>query len=280
MSVQDIRGKIFDLAAAPQRIVSLVPSVTESLFAFGSGARVVGVTDYCIHPAEGVAAKTRIGGTKNPRVDQILGLAPDLVIANAEENMKRDVDALEAHGVPVFVMFPQTVCGAIHELRALAQLVGAQHTEEVIQPIESALATRPSSRKPRVFVAIWRNPWMTVNGATLISNLIETCGGVNVFRTRERLFPLSADLGRAAARAVAGQDTRYPRVALEEIVRNQPEIILLPDEPYRFTERDAKELRAAIPAARVHCVDGTLVSWHGIRLGRAIETLSTLIHGN
>src|SRR5450759_1940486 len=105
MSIRDARGRIFETRHTPQRIVSLVPSWTEVLFAFGAGDRVVGVTDYCIYPAEGIAAKTKIGGTKNPRVDQILSLAPDLVIANIEENSQVDVAALEARGVPVFATF-------------------------------------------------------------------------------------------------------------------------------------------------------------------------------
>lgn len=280
MSVQDVRGKDFNIAT-PQRIVSLVPSVTESLFAFGAGARLVGVTDYCIHPADGVATKARIGGTKNPRLEQILGLEPDLVIANAEENMKRDVDALEERGVPVFVMFPQTVSAAIADLRTLAQLVSTKDSDAIIQPIEaSAVGRAYACPRPRVFVAIWRDPWMTVNGSTFISDLIETCGGENIFRERERLYPLSADLGLTPSRIVHGQDTRYPRVGMEEIAQNNPEIIILPDEPYRFTENDADHLRAVLPTARVHCIDGTLVSWHGVRLGRAIETLSGLIHAN
>ena len=142
-----------------------MPSVTESLFAFGVGARVVGVTDYCIHPADGVATKTKIGGTKNPRVEQILGLEPDLVTANVEENMKRDVDALEARGILVFVTFQQTVRGAIDELCAFAQLVQAQNAGSIIGSIEASLVTRQvSPPHPRVFVALWRAPWMTVNG--------------------------------------------------------------------------------------------------------------------
>ena len=94
MALKDARGQVFGTTHIPQRIVSLVPSWTEALFAFGAGDRVAGVTDYCIYPADGVAGKPKIGGTKNPRVDQILALAPDLVIANIEENRKIDVDAL------------------------------------------------------------------------------------------------------------------------------------------------------------------------------------------
>lgn len=262
MPVQDARGRVFDTARTPQRIVSLVPSLTESLFAFGAGARVVGVTDYCIHPREGVATKARIGGTKNPRVADILALTPDLVIANVEENRKVDIDALEARGVPVCVTFPRTVRAALDELRALAQWVGAPNADAIIQPIEAALArqqARRAERQPRVFVALWRDPWMTATGDTYIGDLIETCGGDNIFRHCE--------------------SARYPRVSLDEVAARKPEVILLPDEPYRFSERDADELRAipALRAARLHLVDGTLVVWHGVRMARALETISKIL---
>ncbi len=264
MSVQDARGKTFDTQSAPRRIVSLVPSHTETLFAFGAGDRVVGVTDYCIYPQDGVAAKTKIGGTKNPRVVDILALQPDLVIANVEENRKPDVEALEARGVPVFVTFARTVRAALAELRALAQLVHADNADTIIEPIESLLThyQLPSSR-PRVFIPIWRDPWMTANGETYIGDLIETCGGINIFRDRARQY----------RRPEPDRDTRYPRVTLNEVAAAKPDVILLPDEPYRFTEQDAAELRGLVDA-RIHLVDGTLVSWYGVRMGRALETLA------
>ncbi len=280
MSIRDVRGKVFETTRAPRRIVSLVPSWTDALFAFGAGDRVVGVTDYCIHPADGVATKTKIGGTKNPRVDQIRALAPDLVIANVEENRKPDVDALEAYGMPVFVTFARSVRAAMDELRDVARLVGALDASEIVEPIECALARAPRPvQRPRVFVAIWRDPWMTVNGDTYIGDLIETCGGENIFRDRVRRFPLAADVGQAAPRETASHDTRYPRVSLDEAAARSPDVILLPDEPYPFAAHDADELRAlpALRGARVHLIDGTLVSWYGVRTGRAIETISKLL---
>jgi ABC-type Fe3+-hydroxamate transport system substrate-binding protein len=159
MQIRDIRGKVFDTSRSLQRIISLVPSVTEALFVFGAGDRVVGITDYCTLPREGVSTKTRIGGTKNPRIDQILSLNPDLVIANVEENQKRAIDTLEAHSIKVFVTFPCTLRGAIEEMRTLAQLVRADNMDQVIAPMERALAAiRVPTQRPRVFVPIWRDP--------------------------------------------------------------------------------------------------------------------------
>ncbi len=280
MLTRDVRGRLFDSAWRPRRIVSLVPSLTETLFAFGAGERVVGVTDYCIHPADGVADKTRVGGTKNPRVDQILALAPDLVLANIEENRKPDIDTLEAHRVPVYVSFPRTVRMALDELRAVAELVGAENASALIESIEQRLGgLKPPQRRPRVFVAIWRDPWMTANGDTFVGDLIETCGGENIFRERERKFPLAADLRQAPERRVEGADIRYPRVSLQEVASLRPEVVLLPDEPYRFAERDAQELHATPGLERAHMqlLDGTLVTWSGIRMKRALEVLPGLL---
>jgi len=114
------------LQRTPQRIVCLVPSLTEALFAFGLGGAIVGITDYCVEPQPQVRKKATIGGTTNPDVEAILRLAPDLVVANVEENRREDIDRLQGHGVPVFICFPCTVIDAIATLRTLAQITRAE----------------------------------------------------------------------------------------------------------------------------------------------------------
>jgi ABC-type Fe3+-hydroxamate transport system substrate-binding protein len=249
---------------APRRIVSLVPSLTEALFALGLGERVVGVTEWCVHPREAVARIPKVGGTKTPDLHAIRALAPDLVIANREENRRRDVERLEAAGIPVWVTYPRTVREGAALLAELAGL-GAPpaRVAEVVAPVLDAVAhaeERPPASGPAVFCPIWRNPWMTVGRDTYVHDLIRLCGGRNVF-------------------ALHG-DRRYPRVSEEEILGAAPEVVLLPDEPYRFDDRDARELRTwAMPAARearIHLIDGTLVSWYGPRIRGAIETLRGL----
>jgi ABC-type hemin transport system substrate-binding protein len=251
--------------AAPARIVSLVPSVTESLFALGLGGRVVGVTDWCVHPREAVAQLPKVGGTKTPSIARILGLAPDLVIANREENRRRDIERLEAAGVRVFVTYPRSVREGVDLLHELAAL-GAPPAQSarVVAGVEAALATaleqRPAQRA-RVFCAIWKRPWMVVGGDTYANDLIEVCGGLNVF---------------------AGHgERRYPIVELEEMAAAQPEVVLLPDEPYAFGPRDVAELAALdVPAAhegRIHLLDGTLIFWHGPRIERALAALRPLL---
>jgi len=248
----------------PRRIVSLVPSLTEALFALGLGERVVGVTDWCVHPAGDVARLPKLGGTKTPDLAALRALAPDLVLANREENRKSDVAALEAAGIPVWLSYPRTVREGAELLAALAGL-GAPpaRVADVVEPALAAVAAaeaRPPGPRPRVFCAIWRAPWMSVARDTYIHDMIELCGGANVFAER------------------AGR--RYPIVSEAELVAAAPELVLLPDEPYRFDARDAAELRRLdLPAARegrIHLIDGTLLSWYGPRIRRALETLQSL----
>ncbi len=249
---------------AARRIVSLVPSVTESLFCLGLGDRVVGVTDWCAHPRDRVSALPRVGGTKNPSLRRILGLEPDLVIANREENRERTVLALRAAGVDVWVTYPRTVDQAVALLRELAQLgASAQAVDAVVRPVEEAVQSAREQRPERglpVFCPIWKRPWMAVGGDTYASSLLELCGGANVF----------ADCG----------DRRYPIVERAQIVAAAPEVILLPSEPYDFGPRDVLELASlTLPAARngrIHLIDGTVVSWYGPRIEPAIATIRTL----
>jgi ABC-type hemin transport system substrate-binding protein len=251
----------------PRRIVSLVPSLTEALFALGLGDRLVGVTDWCVHPAEGVAKLPKVGGTKNPERDAIVQLAPDLVIANREENTQRVVEALERAGLTVWVTYPRTVREGARLLGDLAGLGAAPEAvasvvEPVLESVREAERAPPGEPTP-VFCAVWRGPWMAVGPDTYADDLLTLCGGANVFAHR--------------------LDRRYPIVEVEEIVAAAPQVILLPDEPYDFGPREVAELaELAIPAAaagRIHRIDGTLVSWYGPRIRRAIETLRPLLSG-
>jgi ABC-type Fe3+-hydroxamate transport system substrate-binding protein len=254
-------------ARLPPRVVSLVPSLTEALAWLGLAHHLVGVSDWCVHPAEVVAGLPKVGGTKTPRLASILELHPDLVIANHEENRRQDVERLEAAGVPVWVTYPRSVREAVALLRELAEM-GAESGARagLVEPLEAAvtdaLAARPA-QGVRVFCPIWKSPWMSVGRDTYAHDLLAVCGGENVFADRK--------------------ERRYPIVTLEEIAAASPEVILLPDEPYAFTAREQTELAALdVPAAangRLHLIDGTLVSWYGPRIQRAIETLRPLIVG-
>jgi ABC-type Fe3+-hydroxamate transport system substrate-binding protein len=278
----------------PQRVVSLVPSVTESLFDLGLGNRLVAITDYCVYPADGVARLPRIGGTKNPDVARIIDLRPDLVIANQEENRKEDVEALQVAGIPVWVTFPRTAADAFNLLWNIMDVFDAPAMVPRVRLIEQTMdwiwrisEKRVEDQERRVFVPIWLDPLMTFNGDTYTSDLLRICGAVNVFADRQRHFPLQADLGNVAplppddARLV-GRDVRYPRVTIEEVIAAQPDTILLPSEPFQFTTEHIQIFSELdIPAAknkRIMLVDGSLLTWHGTRIAYALNTLPDLLY--
>jgi ABC-type Fe3+-hydroxamate transport system substrate-binding protein len=275
----------------PRRVVSLVPSITETLFDLGMGDTVVGVTDYCIHPAEKVAGLPKVGGTKNPNIAQIIALKPDLVIANQEENRRADVEALQAAGIPVWVTFPRTVREAfnliwniMHVFERTEKVEGVRAAEWTLDWLERLAESRQTPC--RVFAPIWFDPLMTFNADTFCHDLLRVCGGTNVFAERERRYPLSADLGLGEALAeddprLEGRDRRYPRVTLEEVVAAQPDVILLPSEPFAFGAEHVPVFAALdVPAAktgRIHLIDGTLLTWHGTRMARAMRVLPELL---
>jgi ABC-type Fe3+-hydroxamate transport system substrate-binding protein len=274
----------------PRRVVSLVPSVTESLFDLNLGSRVIGVTDYCTRPADGVRRLPRVGGTKNPDIEAIVALRPDLVIMNREENRKADAEALQAAGVPIWVTHPNTVREALDLLWAIMDVFEEPSMVPRVRLIEVTyewtLGVTVGLAPRRVFVPIWRDPWMTFNRDTYMHDLLRVCGAENVFADRDRRHPLAAEYNKVEALPIddprlADRDVRYPRITLDEAVAAQPEIVLLPDEPYAFTQADADDMaRLDIPAARnhqIHQVDGSLLTWHGTRIAYALRDLPPLL---
>ncbi len=259
-------GRRVVLPAPPRRIVSLVPSFTEALFAMGLDAAIVAVTRYCVHPAERVAAVPKVGGTKNPDLDAILRLHPDLVVASAEENVREHVEALMGAGLTVYVSLPHTVRRAIAELRDLARLCGVPSAAEPwLRPAEERLARLEAGRplRPvRYFCPIWRRPYMVAAPHTYMTDLLRICGGESIF-------------GDGPA--------RYYPVELAEAMARDPEVILLPDEPYPFAAKHLPEIEQftavrAVRDGRVHLVDGQLLTWYGPRLARALDYFSSLLH--
>lgn len=265
LTLRDALGREQRFAAPPRRIVSLVPSWTETLFALGAGGKLVGVTDYCVHPAGGVAALPKLGGTKNPRVSEIVALHPDLVVANKEENRSRTVSDLENAGVPVLVTYARTLDRALQEIGQLARISGTEESGgAMVAELEAARARARSwvrSRRPRVAALVWKSPYMVVGKDTFADALLCECGGANPFANREG---------------------RYPRVEAAELAAARPDVILLPSEPYAFAEADRQELlRLDCPAARqarIHLVEGELLSWYGPRIARALDLFSELLN--
>lgn len=266
IAVKDAFGKPFELKGPAQRIISLIPSITEICFSLGVGDRVVGVTKFCTEPPDGVKGKPKVGGQKNPRVDAIIDLKPDLVVANVEENRKEDVEAMWAAGLQVLVTYPRTVREGIQLIRDLGVLAGRTDRGEVIAATcEAALAevdrATAGRARTRVFCPIWHKPYMTINGDTYVDDMLRTCGGENVFRDRLQ---------------------RYPTVTLPEMATLRPEVVLLPDEPYPFGEKHLTDFQAfpdvpAVRTGRFCLVDGKVLCWYGPRIAESVRTLAATL---
>lgn len=223
------------MAVTPERVVSLVPSVTETLLDWG--VVPVGVTRFCEHPELGP-----VGGTKDPDLDAVRRLEPDLVVVNDEENRLEDAEALVRAGLSVHVVHVASVADVAPALADLATRLGVSPAAApvVIPPPIGATA----------FVPIWRRPWMTMNRATYGSSLLEAIGVGNVF---------------------ADADARYPEVGLDDAARLAPDLVLAPSEPYPFTERQRAELSVVAP---VRFVDGQDLFWWGTRTPAALTRLA------
>lgn len=262
---RDASGVEVVLPECPERIVSLVPSLTEALFVLGLGDRIAGVTVFCVEPRDQVAAKPKVGREKDPDVARILALRPDLVVANVEENRREVVEALRAAGVPVWVTFPRTVLEGIALVRELGEVAGAPAAGAALAAdlearYREALAAGAGRPRVRVFCPIWRGPYMTVGPDTYVHDMLAVCGGDNVFGDRAE---------------------RYPVVTLEEAAARAPEVLLLPDEPYRFRRAHLADFAPfpSLAGARVHLVDGKLLTWYGPRIADALARLPALLAG-
>lgn len=245
------------------RLVSLCPSLTELVFDLGRGADLVGVTEWCVHPAEGVARVEKVGGTKNPAVARIVALAPDLVLMNEEENRREDAEALAAAGVRTLSSLPRDVTDTAAMVREIGAALERRTEADVIaRDIETRGArVRAASRGLRAVpfaYLIWRKPYMAVNADTFASALLELAGGRNVF---------------------GAHTERYPEVGAEELARARPELVLLSTEPFAFLPRHADELAELTGLARDRFViaDGELLSWHGSRTPRGIDYAEELV---
>jgi ABC-type Fe3+-hydroxamate transport system substrate-binding protein len=303
----DDRKRVIEFASRPVRVVSLVPSDTFNVAALGCASALVGRTDYCELPEAVAASVPSVGGTKNPRLEDIVGLEPDLVLGNQEENTRSDLEALAQRGVRVYVAFPKRVADGIAHLARLARVFRVEREPAVrellkrgyeeIRAAEQARSTGPAGAVGggaagagavgaglRTFCPIWMDPLMTIHGDTFISDMLDLCGAANVFADRKRRYPLAADLRGAAALSpekVGDRDVRYPRVTLDEVVARAPELVLLPDEPHPFTEADAAVFRSlAIPAAprgAVVTLSGKDLCWYGARSVEGIARVRALV---
>lgn len=252
-TARDDLGHPVPVAGSPERIVSLVPNLSETLWWWHLGDRVVGLTDWCVAPPHGFPNAVRVRGTKNPDVAAIVALEPDVVVANQEENRELDVRRLREAGIPVHVTAPRTVEMAADSLAHLADTLGVPRAGAgLAQTIRRAIA-RLAAPEPdlRAFVPVWRDPWMAVGTDTV-----------------------AGDLLRLAGFAVVPDQPRYPTVDLDAITALDVDAVLLPDEPYAFGPADREVFGDW--RARVRHVDGTGLTWWGPRTPDALATLVDL----
>jgi ABC-type Fe3+-hydroxamate transport system substrate-binding protein len=290
----DSEAVILAFDRPPARVVSLVPSMTETLFDMATGDVLVGVTDFCKPPEEAEARLTRVGGSKSPDLDVVRELQPDLVIANQEETNKQAVEAIEQDGLAVWLTFPRSTLDALDLLWTVVKLFRLGEQAPSVETLARTLDWTEKATTGRLsiptFVPIWQDekdpvgPWfMTFNYQTYAHDVLAKCGGMNVFAGRERRYPLEADLGIAEAEDAGDRDTRYPRVTIEEVLEAEPEIILLPSEPFEFEADHQAQIAdwladtPAVKAERVHMVDGSLLTWHGTRLAKALSELPSYL---
>lgn len=293
LRISDDRKRELTFGTAPTRVVSLVPSDTYNVAALGCGAALVARTDFCELPEDLVKKLPSIGGTKNPKVEAILDLSPDLVIANQEENTKSDIEKLIAQGVRVYVAFPKRASEGIAHLARLARIfrVERDHAARTLikkgyDVIREAEEARMRVDALKTFCPIWMKPLMTINGETFISDVLHLAGAENVFADRKRRYPLAADIsGALSTTDDEGRDTRYPRISEDELIARAPELVLLPDEPHPFTEDDAEVFRKLpIPAAARGAVirmSGKDLCWYGARTVEGLPRVRALVeqHG-
>lgn len=253
-SVTDSLGRLLLIPEEPQRIISLCPSQTETLFALGLAGRIVGRTRYCIHPAEAVRTVPVVGGTKKVDIPAVRALEPDLIIAEKEENTPQDVELL-SEIAPVYVTNIENYEQALASIIELGDITGKKSAAEaIVKQIEAAFGAIPSAPRPiRVLYLIWRKPFMAAGTRTYISSIIERLGWLN------------------AAVHLPG---RYPTI--DDPTQVKPDIVLLSDEPYPFKEKHIPEVQQAWQGAEVRLVRGDYFSWYGVRMREAAGYLAQL----
>ncbi len=245
------------------RIVSLCPSLTELVFDLGRGSELVGITEYCVHPADRVGAIEKVGGTKTPAVARIVELAPDIVLLNDEENRLKDAEALKDAGVRILSTFPRDCAGTAEMVRTIADALdrpaeGARIAADIEARTQRVVEASRGKREVSFAYLIWRKPWMSVNSDTFAHALLSQAGGRNVF---------------------GALPVRYPEITLDALAKATPDLVLLCTEPYPFQSKHIAELVEAsgLTASRFVIADGEYLSWHGSRTPDGIDYAEKLI---
>lgn len=265
-TLKDSRGKDLILPAAPQRIISLVPSVTEVVYALGGEDRLVGVTDFCDWPPE-ARTKRRVGGMLSPNLELIVALKADLVVATTEGNRQETFDQLQRLGIPVFTVNPHRLSDVMTVIAQVGELIGrpaavgplVESLRRRVQAVERAVRPYP---RPKVLYVLWPEPLIVPGREGLVTELIDLAGGASV---------------------TAGEPDSYPRFSLEAVAARAPEVIILARHgadgtPLARAPWERLTSLPAIRAGRVHSVDGAYLHRYGPRVVDGLELLARVIH--
>lgn len=240
------------MTAKFKRIISLVPSLTELLVDLGLKDRLVGRTRFCVHPKEEVEDIPIMGGTKNPRLDKIKAAEPDYILANKEENRRKDIDDLsqEFHVNLTDIATIEDALITIHELGH--ELQAENEAQQLISSINEVLEQIPEEPPQRAAYLIWKDPWMTVGSDTYIHNVMQHWNLDNVF----------------------GDKKRYPKINFYELAEKDPDLIMLSSEPFPFKEKHLAEFEEAFPNTRILLVEGEWFSWYGSHMLHSFKRLN------
>ncbi|PAW94174.1 cobalamin-binding protein [Mucilaginibacter sp. MD40] len=240
----DQMNRAVDIPDRPKRIISLVPSQTELLFDLGLADRVVGITKFCIYPADKMKHVTKVGGTKQLNMEVIYSLKPDLIIANKEENEQNQIEALMQH-YPVWISDINDLDTALDMIEHVGQITATtEKAKQIASEIKSGFKTlKGLSATLSCVYLIWKNPYMAAGADTFIHDMLQSCGFNNLVK-----------------------EGRYPVLTDDELKKLNPDVLLLSSEPYPFAEKHIQEFKKLLPNTRVNLVDGELFSWYGSRL--------------
>jgi iron complex transport system substrate-binding protein len=266
-TVMDETGRSINITPAPQRIVSLAPGITETLYALGLDDKIAGVTSFCNWPSSALQ-KPRIGGFSNPSIEKIVALKPDLIIATADGNRKDTVQQLARLGLPVYVINPLNINGFLRSILHIGEITNREKdagklVEKNKKRLNNVSAQIRHKKKPRVFFQLGLEPVFTVGRGTLINEVIELAGGVNV----------------------AGHDTaRYPIYSAEGIMGTSPEIIIFApmvnDKNFAAVKRFWQNLGeiSAVRNNKIYPMDADLINRASPRIFDAIEIMAHIFH--
>jgi iron complex transport system substrate-binding protein len=269
LTLRDMLGREVTLPRPPERIVSLVPSVTEIIFSLGAEARLVGRTDFCDHPA-GVRAKPSVGGMVNPSLETLATLKPDLVVATDEGNREETVRQLARLRIPVYLVHANRIAETVDLIERVGVLTGRQDavprlTGEMLRRVEAVRRAVAPYPRPRVLYVLWPDPLIVPGRASMLTELIEVAGGASI---------------------TAGDGDAYPRFSLEAVVARAPEVIILADHSTgastagRPAPEQWQRLSSvpAIRAGRLHSADLSILHRYGPRVPDGLEMLARIIH--